>query len=81
MNFVDFRKKLAGDKEFAGKFADCSTPAKLVEAAAKEGYTFTVDDINNATELIPEELAVAAGGTRSIASSHWLIIPEHIINP
>ena len=77
MTFMDFRKKLADDAGFAAKFADCKTPESLVEAAAKEGYSFTVEDIKNNTELLPEELDKVAGGW--IASSDWFIGGEYIV--
>ena len=70
MNYMDFKKKVLSDETFAAKFADCKTPEDLVAAAAKEGYTFTVEDIKNNTELLPEELENAAGGW-GIASKHW----------
>ncbi len=62
MNFMDFRKKLVADSDFAAKFADCKSPENLVEAAAKEGYSFTVEDINANRELLPEELEKVSGG-------------------
>ncbi len=61
-NFVDFRKAVVADDDFAKKFAACKTAEALVEAAAKEGFIFTVEDIKNNTELLPEELAKSAGG-------------------
>lgn len=62
MNFRDFRRKLATDRAFAKQFDDCQTPEALIEAAAREGYQFTAEDIKNDTELLPEEVALAAGG-------------------
>ncbi len=61
-NLVDFRKAIVADKAFAKKFAACKTAEALVEAAAKEGFIFTVADIKNNTDLLPEELEKAAGG-------------------
>ena len=72
MTYIDFRKKIATDNEFAAKFTECKTPEALVEAAAKEGYTFTVADINEQTELLPEELELAAGGW-AIGGKNWFV--------
>ena len=67
MDFKDFRRKLATDRAFAERFKGCDTPAALVEAAEREGYSFTEDDIKYDikydTELLPEEVALASGGT------------------
>ena len=62
MNYVDFRKRLAGDAAFRAKFEGCETLDALIEAAAREGYSFTADEVRNNTELLPEELTTAAGG-------------------
>ena len=62
MNYMDFRKRVAGDAAFRAKFDGCKTLEALVEAAAKEGYSFTADEVRNNTELLPEELMTAAGG-------------------
>ena len=78
MNYTDFRKKLAADKAFGAKFSACKTPAALVEAAAKEGFTFTEDDIKNSTELLPEELEKAAGGSW-IVSGDWFVGGSYIV--
>ena len=78
MNYMDFRKKLIADADFAAKFAGCKSPEALVEAAAKEGYSFTVEDINTNTELLPEELEKAAGGSW-IASSDWFVGDDAIV--
>ena len=78
MNYMDFRKKLIADADFAAKFASCKSPEALVEAAAKEGYSFTVEDIKSNTELLPEELEKAAGGSW-IAADDWFVGDEYII--
>ena len=62
MNYMDFRKKLAGDAAFRAKFDGCKTLEALIEAAAREGYSFTADEVRDNTELLPEELMTAAGG-------------------
>ena len=62
MDFKDFRKKLAADHDFAEKFRDCETLEALIEAAAREGYSFTVEDIRSDTDLLPEEVMLASGG-------------------
>lgn len=79
MNYAEFRQKLVADKDFAGKFAGCKSPADLVAAAAKEGFTFTEADIKNNTELLPEELEKAAGGSW-IASSDWFVGEGYIVH-
>ena len=68
MNYIDFRKKLATDQDFAAKFNDCATVEALVKAAAREGYSFTAEEVRNNTEILPEELATVAGGV-SIAKN------------
>ena len=80
MNYADFRKKLVADLDFAKKFADCKTPADLVKVAAEEGFIFSEDDIKNNTELLPEELEKAAGGSW-IASSDWFVGGGAIVAP
>ena len=62
MDYMDFRKKLATDRDFAAKFIEYNTPEALVTAAAAEGYIFTAEDIKNNTNILPEELSIAAGG-------------------
>lgn len=62
MNYMDFREKLAQDAAFRAKFDGCETLDALIEAAAKEGYTFTAEEVRNNTELLPEELTTMAGG-------------------
>ncbi len=62
MNYVDFRKRLAGDAAFRAKFEGCETLDALIEAAAREGYSFTAEEVRNDTDVLPEELSAAAGG-------------------
>ena len=62
VHYRDFRAKLATDRDFAAKFKDCATVEALVEAAAREGYGFTAEEVRNNTEILPEELALTAGG-------------------
>ncbi|MBR0090084.1 MAG: Nif11-like leader peptide family RiPP precursor [Lachnospiraceae bacterium] len=81
MNYTDFRKKVAADKEFAKKFEGCKGIGELVAAAAKEGYEFTEDEVKNNTELLPEELEAAAGGQDWIASDGWFVGNGYIITP
>ena len=68
MNYMEFRQKLATDADFKAKFSNCETVEELIKAAAGEGYSFTADDIRNNTEVLPEELAMVAGGL-SLASA------------
>lgn len=67
MDYKDFRRKLSTDTEFARKFDGCETLEALIAAAAREGYSFTVEDIKNDTDLLPEEVAFVAGGVRTAA--------------
>ena len=61
-DYMDFRKKLVNDRDFAAKFKDCHTVEDLVAAAGREGFRFTAEEVRNNTELLPEELMTAAGG-------------------
>ena len=80
MSFRDFRKKIAVDRAFAAKFVDCKSPEALVEAAAREGYSFTVEDIKNDTELLTEEVALAAGGMLVAPAPNYITeVPPIII--
>ena len=80
MNYIDFRKKLVADDDFAKKFSGTKNPAELIKLAAAEGYTFTEDDIKNNTELLPEELEKSAGGSW-IGGPDWFVAPVAIITP
>ena len=62
MDYLDFRRKIVADRNFAEGFRGCMTPAALIEAAANAGFIFTEDDMRNNTELLPEELEAASGG-------------------
>ena len=65
MKYMDFRKRLAQDAAFRARFEGCETLDALIEAAAKEGYTFTAEEVRNNTELLPEELTTATGGIKA----------------
>ena len=62
MDYMDFRRRLVKDAAFRAKFDGCETLEALIEAAAREGYSFTAEDVRNNTELLPEEVATVAGG-------------------
>ena len=79
MNYIDFRKKLVADADFAKKFSAAKNPAELIKLAAAEGSTFTEDDIKNNTDLLPEELEKSAGGTKWAAYQSWFIGEEYIV--
>ena len=77
-DYMDFRKKLVNDRDFAAKFKDCHTVEDLVAAAGRESFRFTAEEVRNNTEILPEELATVAGGIKNvfsvnpaIASSIW----------
>lgn len=80
MNYIDFRKKLVADADFAKKFSATKNPAELIKLAAAEGYTFTEDDIKNNTELLPEELEKSAGGSW-IGGPDWFVGSSAVITP
>ncbi|MBR5337253.1 MAG: Nif11-like leader peptide family RiPP precursor [Lachnospiraceae bacterium] len=79
MNYIDFKKKVLNDQSFAEKFKDCKDLPALIEAAAKEGFVFTEEDVKNNTELLPEEMASAAGGVRIVDPSSYFVIPTYVI--
>lgn len=62
MNITEFKNKLAEDASFAEKFINVKTPEDLVKLAAAEGYSFTVEDVENASELSDDNLDAVAGG-------------------
>lgn len=76
MDYMDFRKKIATDKDFKAKFVDCKSSEELITAAAAEGYTFTEEDIRNNTEILPEELDSFVGGINLTSTYDH----HHIIN-
>lgn len=71
MGFKEFKEKVLGDKAFAEKFKKVTSPEELVKLAAAEGYSFTVEDVKNNTELTDAELDAAAGG--------WAAVGGHIV--
>ena len=62
MDYRDFKNRLDTDKIFADKFSACDSVEELIKAAATEGYSFTKDDVDRATELSLDDLDVVAGG-------------------
>ena len=62
MDYLDFRRRIVADRDFAEGFVGCRTPAALIQAAAAFGFIFTEDDMKNNTDLLPEELEAACGG-------------------
>ena len=62
MDYKSFQERLSLDAAFAAKFVDCRDVANLIETAAKEGYSFTEEDIRKNTGLSLDELASVAGG-------------------
>ena len=83
MDYIEFRKKIATDDDFAKKFTDAKDPATLIKLAAAEGFNFTEDDIKNNTEILPEELEKSAGGddNSTVAYSDWFVTPSAIVTP
>lgn len=72
MGVKEFKEKIMKDEEFAAKFASVTSPEEVVEMAAKEGFTFTVEDIKNNTELTDAELEAAAGGASIMAKTYFV---------
>jgi predicted ribosomally synthesized peptide with nif11-like leader len=63
----EFKEKILTDKAFAEKFKDAGTPGDVIALAAKNGFTFTADDIENDTELTDAELSAVAGGSVDVS--------------
>lgn len=72
MGFIEFKEKVMKDEAFAAKFKGVSSPAKLVELAKAEGFSFTVEDVKNNTELTSEELESVAGGASIFAYTYFV---------
>lgn len=72
MGVKEFKEKIMNDEAFAAKFENAGTPEEVVELAAKEGFNFTVEDINNNTELTDAELEAAAGGVSILAKTYFV---------
>lgn len=72
MGVKEFKEKIVADAEFAAKFENVNTAEELVEIATKEGYNFTVEDVNNNTELIDAELEAVAGGKSIFAKTYFV---------
>lgn len=72
MGFLEFKEKVMKDKAFAVKFKDVTSPAKLVELAKAEGFTFTEEDVKNNTELTGAELESVAGGATIMAKTYFV---------
>jgi predicted ribosomally synthesized peptide with nif11-like leader len=70
----EFQEKVAADEAFAAKFADAKELEDVVALAAKEGFTFTVEDVKGATELSDDDLANVAGGGAFIMAKHYFVI-------
>jgi predicted ribosomally synthesized peptide with nif11-like leader len=68
----DFKEKVAADEAFAAKFKDVKSAEELVELASKEGFSFTVADVNENSELIDAELEAVAGGRTILAKGRFV---------
>jgi predicted ribosomally synthesized peptide with nif11-like leader len=68
----EFKEKVASDEAFAAKFENVKTAEELVAIAAKEGFSFTVADVNDNSELIDAELEAVAGGRTILAKSYFV---------
>ena len=72
MGFKEFKEKMVKDKAFAAKFKDVKDTAALVKLAKTEGFTFTVEDVKNNTELTGAELESVAGGDSIFAATYFV---------
>lgn len=72
MGLKEFKEKIIKDEAFAKKFEDVTSPEDLVSKASAEGFTFTVDDVKNNSELTEAELDAAAGGKSIFASTYFV---------
>ncbi len=72
MGVKEFKEKVMQDEAFAAKFKDAKTPEAVVAIAVQEGFTFTVEDIKNNTELTDAELESAAGGDSIFAKTYFV---------
>jgi len=72
MGVKEFKEKIIADPAFAAKFANVKSAEELVSLAKKEGFTFTVEDVKNNTELTAAELEGAAGGATIFAETYFV---------
>jgi predicted ribosomally synthesized peptide with nif11-like leader len=68
-----FKEKIIQDEAFAKKFENVKTPEDVVSLAAKEGFSFTVEDVKNNTELTDVELKAVAGGSTIAGPGHFVV--------
>ncbi|MDR3239438.1 MAG: Nif11-like leader peptide family RiPP precursor [Clostridiales bacterium] len=72
MGVKEFKDRIASDTSFANKFSRVQTPEDLVKLANQEGFSFTVDDVRNNTELSDSELKSTVGGADVLASTYFV---------
>ncbi len=72
MGVKEFKEKIIADPEFASKFANAKNPEEVVSLAKDNGFSFTVEDINNNTELTAAELEGATGGGSIFAKTYFV---------
>ena len=72
MGLKEFKEKIMRDEAFAKKFEGVTTPEDLVAKASAEGFTFTVDDVKNNSELTEAELQATAGGKSIFAVTYFV---------
>jgi predicted ribosomally synthesized peptide with nif11-like leader len=72
----EFKEKIMSDEAFAKKFENVETPEDVVSIAAKEGFSFTADDVKNNTALTEIELKAVAGGAAAT-----IIKPGQFVKP
>ena len=68
-----FKERIMNDKSFASKFSGVSSPEEVVSMAAREGFTFTVADVKNNTELTDAELSGVAGGSNTVLADGYFV--------
>jgi predicted ribosomally synthesized peptide with nif11-like leader len=72
----EFAEKAAADKDFAAKFENVQSAEELVKLASEEGFSFTVDDVNENSELSDDDLEGVAGGRSIFAKDAVVIAPK-----
>lgn len=62
LGIKEFVQRIKGDKKFASLFKDAHTPEEVVALAEWEGYSFSVEEVINNTELTEEDLNISTEG-------------------
>ncbi|MDR1916289.1 MAG: Nif11-like leader peptide family RiPP precursor [Synergistaceae bacterium] len=71
--FKEFKERVMSDKSFEEKIKSLKSVEEAVELGRAEGYSFTVDDVKNNSELTEAELTAVAGGISWVLTKAYLI--------